>query len=216
MHTIFHHIRKVRRLFAYMALAAFITGCTLPSAMQKASKLEASTSSVIIVGKIELNPPIDTKYEQKTHWNVLGDDAILNKIVMATGTDPAPVNTSITMSEWQNAIEAEQGKTFFLQTKRQRTHLKGAMITLDAINQDRIWLPGGLYFDVPKDTRAVYLGTLRYTRSDFNDIKKVEVIDEYKKTLAELKNRFGSNATMKRSLLKSNYPVLKMGQRAIL
>ena len=196
-------MRKVRRLLAYIAFATFITSCALPSAMQKASKIEASPSSVIIVGKIELDPPIDEKLEQRTHWGVVGDDAILSKIVMATGTDPAPVSTSIVMSEWQNAIEAEQGKTFFLHTKRQRTYLKGAMITLDVISQDRIWLPGGMYFDVPKDVQAVYIGTLRYTRNDFNDVKKIEVIDEYKKTLAEFKKRFGSNAIIKRSLLSN-------------
>lgn len=194
-------MRKVRPLLAYIVLATLISSCTFPSTMQKATKIGASPSSVIIVGKIELDPPIDNKLEQRTHWNVVGDDVILSKIVMATGTDPAPVSTSIVMSEWQNAIEAVQGKTFFLQTRRQRTYLKGAMITLDVMSQDRIWLPGGMYFDVPKDTQAVYIGTLRYTRDDFNDVKKIEVIDEYKKTLAEFKKRFGRKATMKRALL---------------
>lgn len=202
MNNRIRYTRLVYRLFACIVFAAFITGCALPSAMQKATNLEVSPSSVIIVGKIEIDPPIDKELEQTTHWNVIGDDAILSKIVMATGADPTPVNTDVVISEWQNYIEAVQSKTFFLQTRRQRTYLKGAMITLDAINQDRIWLPGGMYFDAPKDAQVIYLGTLRYTRNDFNDIKNVEIIDEYKNTLAEFKQRFGSSATMKRSLLK--------------
>lgn len=204
MGPVTRRMRVSGRLIVFTALVAFITACTLPSAMQKASNLNTSPSDVIIVGKIELDPPIDTKYEQTTHAMVIGDDAILNKIVMSTGTDPKPVNTSITMSEWQNAIEAEQGKTFFLKSGRQRTYLKGAMITLDVVNQDRIWLPGDIHFDVPDNAHAVYIGTLRYTRNDFNDITKMEVLDEYRNALIEFKQQFGSDATMTRSLLKGN------------
>ena len=64
------------------------------------------------------------------------------------------------------------GKVFFLAGKRQRTYLKGAMVNLDLIDQDRLWFPGVLYFDIPKHAQSIYLGTLRYTRNDFNEIEK--------------------------------------------
>ena len=180
-----------------------LAGCVLPSAMESASSVGKSGSSVVIVGKIEIVPPLDVKYEQRTHWNVIGDDAILNKIVMATGTDPEPVDIdNLVLSQWQNAIEAELGKTFYLTGKRQRTYLKGAMVNLDVLNQERLWFPGGLYYDIPKDADAVYLGTLRYTRGDFNEIKKVELINEYKSASKEFSGRFGKRAMLIQSLLK--------------
>jgi len=180
-----------------------LTGCVLPSAMEEASSVGKSGSSVVIVGKIEIVPPLDVKYEQRTHWNVIGDDAILNKIVMATGTDPKPVDTdNLVLSQWQDAIEAELGKVFFLTGKRQRTYLKGAMVNLDLHDQERLWFPGGLYFDIPKDADAIYLGTLRYTRNDFNEIKKVELVNEYKSASKEFSSRFGKRAMLTQSLLK--------------
>ena len=184
-------------------LVGTLAGCVLPSAMEQANSVDNSGSSVVVVGKIEIVPPLDAVYEQKTHWNVIGDEAILNKIVMATGTDPKPVDTDLVLSEWQNAIEAELGKNFFLKGKRQRTYLKGAMVNLDVKSQDRLWFPGGLYYDVPNGADAVYVGTLRYTRDDFNKIKKVELINEYKSASREFSSRFGKGARLTQSLLKS-------------
>ena len=181
-----------------------LTGCVLPSAMEPATSVGNAGSSMVIVGKIEIVPPLDIKYEQKTHWNVIGDDAILNKIIMATGTDAEPVDTDLVMSQWQNAIEAELGKTFFLMGKRQRTYLKGAMGNLDVMNQDRLWFPGGLYYDIPKNADAIYVGTLRYTRDDFNTIKKVELINEYKSASKEFSGRFGKGVKLTQSLLKQS------------
>jgi len=170
--------------------------------MEQANSLGGSDSSVVVVGKIEIVPPLDPELEQNTHWGIIGDDVILNKIAMATGKDPKPVDTDIVMSQWQNAIEAELGKTFFLKGKRQRTYLKGAMVQLDLANQDRLWFPGGVYYDVPKGADAVYVGTLRYTRNDFNEIKKVDLINEYTSAVKEFNNRFGKGAKLTKSLLK--------------
>ena len=186
-----------------LAVSASMSGCTMPSMMKQATHLDASASSIVIVGKIELIPPFDANYEQVTHWNVIGEGAIINKIVMATGAEPGSVETgNLVMSQWQDAIEAELGKTFFLKARRQRTWLKGAMMTLDVMTQDRLWFPSSMVFDVPPDAVAVYLGTLRYTRSDFNEIIGVEIIDEYESARNEFRERFGVDAELSRSLLK--------------
>ncbi|WP_205959719.1 hypothetical protein [Ramlibacter humi] len=59
-----------------------------------------------------------------------------------------------------------------------RPYLHGAVAYLDVVRQERLVFPGGLYFDVPAGARAVYVGTVRYHRNDFNRITRVEVIDE--------------------------------------
>jgi hypothetical protein len=58
---------------------------------------------------------------------------------------------------------------------------------LDLVKQEKLWFPGGYYFDVPKGAAAVYIGTLRYFRDDFNSITRVEVIDERKDIASVLK-----------------------------
>jgi hypothetical protein len=201
-------ISKAAHAFAGMAvcviLAVFVAGCSMPYSMPDATRFSPSKSSVIVVGKIEIDPPIDTEFEQNTHWAILGDGAILNKIVMATGTDPGPVETgNIVFSQWQNALEAELGKTFYLVGNRQRTYLKGAMMQMDVATQERVWFPGGVYFDVPEGADAVYVGTLRYTRGDFYAIKNMEVIDEYASAAKEFSSEFGNGKKLQRSLLKS-------------
>jgi hypothetical protein len=69
---------------------------------------------------------------------------------------------------------------------RQTTWLNGAVMYLDALQQDLLWFPGGLYFDVPRDSKAVYIGTLHYIRNEFNTIKHVKIINEYEQTLNAL------------------------------
>jgi hypothetical protein len=73
-----------------------------------------------------------------------------------------------------------------VELERQTTWLKGGMMQLDVMQQDRLWFPGGLYFDVPAGAKAVYIGTLRYTRNDFNTIVNMEVLDDQDVTLTKL------------------------------
>ena len=85
---------------------------------------------------------------------------------------------------------------------RQRTFLNGAMAYLDVKFDDKLWFPGGYYLEVPKDAVAVYIGTLRYYRNDFNAITKVEVIDERGDIAAVLKSSGEPPSKVRFSLLK--------------
>lgn len=163
-----------------------ITGCALPSSLPTATDLDPPASRVVVIGRFELLPPIIPDLEQQTHWNVVGDDRILNRVLMATGAEATPVDTGIKMNDWQATIEVQWGQPFMIEAERQRTWMRGAMTQLDLMNQDRLWFPGGVFFDVPQGAKAIYIGTLRYTRDDFNNITKVEVIDEYQQTLQAL------------------------------
>ena len=62
--------------------------------------------------------------------------------------------------------------------------------------------PAGYYFDVPKGAAAVYIGTLRYFRADFNSITRVEVIDE-RKDIASVLKAAASASDVRPSLLKT-------------
>lgn len=210
-------IRNIRTLLtgqagAIIILSTLVTGCAFPTMMPVANTVDTTGKTVIVVGEIELDPPLEVKFEQPTHWNVIGDENLQNKVHMATGAKPKPVNTDNSiehMSQWENAMEVELGKTFFLKTAANRTYLNGAMITLDVTTHDRIWLAGGYYFDVPKGAKAIYIGTLKYTRDDFNEIKKIRLINEYKKVLPEFKKKFGNSVKLKKSLLKRLKPSKK-------
>lgn len=190
----------MRAAFALLLCLA-LQACALPKMLPEAADLRAGDSEVIVIGKIELVPPIDPKYEQKTHWNVIGEKRMLSRILMATGGQDKPVNTSkLDAADFQAGLEAEWSAPFMVKAPRQRTYLNGGLTHLNVVRQERLWFPGGYYFDVPAGASAVYIGTLRYHRNDFNAITRIEVVDERKDIAAALKT--GSPADVRVSLLK--------------
>jgi hypothetical protein len=188
-------MNKLLTLLCCLALQA----CTLPRSLPAATDLKPGESEVVVIGKIELVPPLE-RGEQKSHWNVIGEDRMF-RMWMATGAEFRPVDTGqLRASEFQAAIEADWGRPFMLRMPRQRTFLNGGATFLDGLERSQLWFPGGLYFDVPADAKAVYIGTLRYHRNDFNTITRVEVVDERKDIPLVLKA--GSPAEVRPSLLK--------------
>lgn len=167
-----------------------------------ADDLVPSKSNVVVIGKFQLDPPLDPQLEQRTHAMVIGDGGILNRVIMATGSLAEPVSTQpVKTSDWQSAIKAQWGVPFMVEAARGRTWLRGAMTQLNVSNQERLWFPGGVYFDVPAGAKAVYIGTLKYTRDDFNTIVGMRVIDEFDATVSEL-NLVGRQNQIVSSLLK--------------
>ena len=173
----------------------------MPQALPETTALDAGANEVVVIGKIELVPPLDPKFEQRSHWNVVGEKRLLGRIWMSTGAEYRPITTSqLEGSEFQRSLEAQWGVPFMVKTARQRTYLNGGVTHLDVLRQERLWFPGGLYFEVPAGARAVYVGTLRYHRNDFNAITRVEVLDERRDVAAVLKG--ASAADVRTSLLQ--------------
>lgn len=146
----------------------------------------ASHDKVVVIGRFLLSPPVLTDLEQQTHWNVVGDERIINAVFMSTGPTNKSASPDLTGRGWQATIEAQWGQPFMVELDRKTTWLNGAVMYMDALRQERMWFPAGFYFDIPRDAKTVYIGTLHYIRNEFNTIKKVEVINEMDKTLGAL------------------------------
>lgn len=192
-------MKKALLLLCCLALQA----CTLPQPLPPATDLKAGASEVVVIGKIELVPPIN-ELEQMRYWNAFGEERMLTHVLMASGGENRPVKTSkFDGSDFKNSLEAKWGVPFMVKAPRQRTFLNGAVTYLDVRYQELLWFPGGYYFDVPNGAKAVYIGTLRYHRNDFNRITKVEVIDERQDIAAALKTTGGAPDQVRTSLLKT-------------
>jgi hypothetical protein len=191
-------MKRILSLLCCLVLAA----CALPQPLPEVTDLRAGASEVVIIGKIELVPPIDPEFEQRTHWNIIGEKRMLTRVWMATGSEYKPVNTSqLKASDFQSSLEVPWGVPFMVKAPRQRTFVNGGLFHLDVGTEAKLWFPGGYYFDVPKDAAAVYIGTLRYYRNDFNAITKVEVVDE-RKDIASVLKAGASPSEVRTSLLK--------------
>lgn len=192
-------IKKTLLIVLGLALQA----CSLPQALPPATDIKAGAAEIVVIGKIELVPPIKAEYEQRRHWNVIGQERMLNHVVVATGAEYKPVDTSQPRgADFHGMLETKWGVPFMVKASRKRTYLNGGMTHLDVLQQGRLWFPGGYYFDVPSGAQAVYIGTLRYHRNDFNVITKVEVIDERQDIAVALKNTAASPLQVQTSLLK--------------
>ena len=171
---------------AAIVLSLLLQACAIPHALPEATGLSASDAEVVVIGKIELVPPLDAG-EQKSHWNVVGEKRMF-RIWLATGPEFKPVHPGrIDAREFQESVEADWGRPFSVKMPRRRTFINGGTTYLDVLEGSRLWFPGGVFFDVPPDAKAVYIGTLRYHRNDFNTITRVEVVNDPKDIAMALK-----------------------------
>jgi hypothetical protein len=193
-------MKKLAALIFCVALQG--CGSLAPNYLPPATDLRATGSEIVVIGKIELVPPLDPALEQKAHWNAIGSKDFLNHILVSTGDEFKPLDRDArSMAAFQSSLKVEWGKPFMVKAPRQRTFLNGGVVFLDMLRGEKLWFPGGYYFDVPKDGSAVYIGTLRYYRNDFNTITRVEVVDERKDIGAVLKGG-SAQGDVRPSLLK--------------
>jgi hypothetical protein len=188
---------------ACAAAALALTACG-PASLPKASKLDAGGYSVVVVGRIALDPPFNPEFEKETgNAPFLTIDTIGNVLFMAAGPEPRRLSGDpYNMSQWSGSIEATPDQLFFIQAPRRRTWLNGAMIPLDPQGASRIYLPGGVFFDAPQDAAAIYIGTLLYHRTAFNEITSAEIVDEFDAASRAFRTKFGATASLTPSLLQ--------------
>ena len=193
----------LKKLLPVLLSVLLLQACAVPQALPEATDLKAGAGEVVVIGKIELVPPLE-EGERKSRWNVIGEKRMF-RMWMATGPEFRPVHTdSLRVSEFQSSLEVDWNRPYMVKMPRQRTFLNGGLTFLDGVKNEKLWFPGGYYFDVPADARAVYIGTLRFHRNDFNSITRVEVVEERRDIPLVLTT--GSAAEVRTSLLKRAVP----------
>lgn len=168
-----------------------VAGCALPTALPEATEFRAPAGQMLIVGKIELDPPFSSELEQATHWSIIGDGAIRDRVLLATGTVSRPVTAgSFRGEEWQGYIDAHWGQYFAVIAPRAPRYLNGIAVPLDLKQQDFLWFPGTMVIRPPEDGNLFYVGTLRYVRDEFNQVLDIQVLDERAEAAQFLANQF--------------------------
>lgn len=194
--------------FVALASVAFLAGCTLPQALPESSSLTPPAGKLLVVGKIVLDPPFDAELEQETHWNIIGDGAIRNRVLIATHDTPREIRMGQPDSkDWQGYIDAHWGEYFVAELPQADRYLNAVLVPLNVRAQDYLWFPGGLALRPPDSGELLYVGTLRYVRNDFNEILDIEVLNERAEALDALEQRFGRRpAELKDSLWLRQLP----------
>jgi hypothetical protein len=153
-------------------------------------------NEVVIVGKIELIPKI--KYKDSDFQNVIGVDSIKNRVVIHLSNKSAIEKTN-------NVLNPRLDEHYYFNVPKDKSFLSYGQIytrmTPDTTSE--ILLPAPLELDVRASDKAVYFGTWRMHRDEFNSITKFEVIDEYDKALEAFHKKFGSKAVLRKAIIKA-------------
>lgn len=189
---------------AFFALV-LLQACSMPTMMVDAESNDLLPGKVIVVGKFEMDPPLSKiEMDRKVKSGVIlvgGKENYINTGYFSAMPQPVDrVDKSMRSNQWDNTLRARFGETYFKVTDAKKTYINSGMTFIDVAGLDKAWLPGGMSFVPPANAKAVYVGTVKYTRDDFWNITNIQIIDEYKKTKAEFEKRFGKSVSLEKAL----------------
>jgi hypothetical protein len=183
------------------ALLALSVAACAPAPRAPLTSLDAlGRDEAVIVGRIELVPPL-RKGEQRIRGMVIGD--FENRMYLMTDGKLRPLPRDPRVADYAGRIEAPIGSTFFVRSSSAPFYVLGGVLFIEigGSGMDRVYFPGGLHVALKPGDRAVYVGTLRYHRDEFFEIKRVTVLDHYAAASAEFAAKFGKGERLRKALM---------------
>ncbi len=193
-----------RRVPARARLAAaslMLLGACVGAARQQVGSLsELGGDETLVVGRIELVPPLQAG-EQKIKAS--NSSQFENKMFVLTDERYRVLSKEPVMADYAGRIEATLGKTFFVRSSSKPFFIVGGVVYLDIGGRDlsRAYFPGGLKVSIKPGDRAVYIGTVQYHRNEFFEVTKNLIVDDYERANAEFKKKFGTRDSLRKVLL---------------
>ena len=182
-----------------LALVGALSACAGPAREQVDSLLEVGSGETIVVGRVELVPPL-RKGEQKI--DVVNSGSFENKIYLFADDHYRVLKEDPVTADFTGRIEATLEKTFFVRSSDKPFYILGGMLWLEiGGGSNKAYFPGGLTVPVKPGDKAVYIGTVRYSRNEFWDFTKVAIVDDYERASAEFRKKFGAKVPLRKALL---------------
>jgi hypothetical protein len=196
----------MKRLLAMAAVA--LAGCVSVSETNVENLAELGSDAVLVVGKIEIVPPIrpeEQSYKALDPFN--SKRHFMGRAVMFMSDK----------REYQeytgDALNPPLQETYFLKVPRTKRYMvKGSVTMAFALrtvsrrqavtDQTELVFPAPLEFDIRPADRAVYVGTLRLHRDEFHEVTRAEVRDDYARAAAEYRAKFPGAPLPRKALLR--------------
>ncbi len=175
----------------------FLSGCVSSRAPVE-SLSDVSPDEVIVVGRIELTPRLELLDQQLDN---IGSEHLRNMLYVVT--DEKWREKTGLMSSGDEYFETKLGENFYIKGSNKPFYfLEGIFYTRAVRNLlEYATLPGGLKVELQPKDKAVYVGTIRYTRNEYFDITKAEIVDDYDRTNAAFKKKFGAKYNLRKALV---------------
>ena len=196
----------MKRLFI-AAATAVVAGCVSVSEDVK-SVGEVGADSVIVVGKIEIVPPIKAdEQDYRAGWDVFNTKRhFIGRAILFTSDTPQERERT------GNALNPPLEETFFVKLPRSHRYVVKGSVTMSLVSrsasarsgfdQAELLFPAPIELDVRPGDKAIYVGTLRLHRDEFHEVTKAELKDEYSSAAAEYRKRFAGEPLPRKALLK--------------
>ena len=190
--------RATLALLCVLLLGA-LSACVSGAGRQVESMTEVGSGETLIVGSVELVPPL-IKDEQKIQG--LNSGMYENILFLLSDDKYRVLNEEPGMGDY--TIEAVLGKDFYVRSSSgQPFFILAGMLYLELGGRElrKAYFPGGLTTSFKPGDKAVYIGAVQYHRDEFFVISKVTVVDDYDRANAEYKKKFGAQYSLRKALL---------------
>lgn len=193
-----------RLLVAALAAGTLSTAGCVSVSEGVDSLAEVSGDSVLVVGKIQIIPPIKQEEQRyKMGWDLFDSKRyFLGRAVLFMADTPEYRERTST------ALNPPLEQTWFLKLPRAERFMVKGSVTMELVtrqgnvSQAELLFPRPITLDIRPGDKAVYVGTLRLHRDEFHEVTRAEVRDEYAQAAAEFRKKFPSAALPRRALLK--------------
>ena len=198
-----------RRLALFAGTLLFLTACGPTLEKPVTSISEIGADSELVVGRLDLVPPLRPNEQQ----------------IRAGTIDPFGVGDTMRDRGWlwfgrsaetptekgDVVLNPTLGQLYFFRLPRGEPYMLGGFIRVQfnlnmtgprsvAVDEARIEIPGGLRYDIRPGDKAIYVGTLRVHRDEFNEVTKADIVDEYASAAGEFKKRFSDGTPLRKAI----------------
>lgn len=174
-----------------------MAGCTAPRpAVDDVSTV--GSQEVIVVGRIELTPSLT---DEDQILKGIGTGKFKNKVFVITNEEWQDKQGGIELGD--DFFEATLGEPFYVKGSNKPFYFLTGVIYTDVSSKgamQNVNLPGGVKIELRSNDKAVYIGTIRYTRNEYFDITRAEINDDYDRANAAFKKKFGVKYNLRKAL----------------
>src|SRR5690348_12171308 len=201
---------------AFLAVAfTVLAGCG-PQPEQPVTRLsDIGADSVVVVGRLELQPPLRPNEQQIKMGTIDPFDAADRFRDRGFLWFGRVADTPAEKGDF--VMNPRLGELYFLRVPKNTPYLLGGYIMAQyltrmtsprsmTVDDARIEIPGGVRYDIRPGDRAIYVGTLVLHRDEFNEVTKAVIVDDYAPAAAAFKQRFGPGTELRKAIPKTQTP----------
>ena len=202
-------MEQMRALAALLPIL-LVAGCAIPTLHKEAAGFDGAGDTVVVVGRIELVPPLRPG-EQDLKMGTIDPldikSAYHGRALLWLA--PTPKREERTADVFNPPLE----QTYFFRIPRTTRYVVHGSVLMHhrvtAVSRrgvdvatNEILIPGPIEFDIKPSDTAMYVGTLRLHRDEFNEVTKAELIDDYARAIVEFRKKFGAGGALRKAIAR--------------